>query len=143
MQNKRKDEFYSDALLPLGICAGGGLLFLTLLAILCSESGADGNANLLQIAWKLTGKIGSGSVSISEVHLNAGEIEVDVQTEQVQISFTVKANIYDINADGVVSLLDMTRAQRYFGEDYPEADLNGDHTVDVQDLILILMNFTA
>ena len=114
-----------------------------LLAILCSESGADGNANLLQIAWKLTGKIGSGSVSISEVHLNAGEIEVDVQTEQVQISFTVKANIYDINADGVVSLLDMTRAQRYFGEENPEADLNGDHTVDVQDLILILMNFTA
>lgn len=34
MQNKRKDEFYSDALLPLGICAGGGTLFLALLCIL-------------------------------------------------------------------------------------------------------------
>ena len=34
MQNKRKDEFLSDAMLPLGILAGGGVLFLVLLCVL-------------------------------------------------------------------------------------------------------------
>ncbi len=35
MQNKRKDEFHSDAMLPLGLCAAMGVLFL---ALLCAMS---------------------------------------------------------------------------------------------------------
>ncbi|MBQ7338171.1 MAG: DHH family phosphoesterase [Clostridia bacterium] len=41
MQNKRKDEFHSDAMLPLGICAGGGALFLSLLCTISYSSSAE------------------------------------------------------------------------------------------------------
>jgi len=50
-------------------------------------------------------------------------------------------NPYDVNGDGVVNQLDMTRAQRFFGTNTPKADINGDGTVNIADLILIMMNF--
>ena len=34
MQNKRKDEFHSDAMLPLGVCAAAGGVFLALVCVL-------------------------------------------------------------------------------------------------------------
>ena len=55
---------------------------------------------------------------------------------------------YDVNEDGVVNLLDITRSQRYYGMRegdqgwYARADVNSDGTVDVSDLILILNNFS-
>ena len=48
----------------------------------------------------------------------------------------------DVNRDGVVDLLDVTRAQRYFGTDDPTCDVDGSGTVDVADLIMIMNNYT-
>ena len=48
---------------------------------------------------------------------------------------------FDVNGDGVVNLLDMTRAQRWYDTDNAEADVNDDGTVDIEDLILIFKNF--
>ena len=59
----------------------------------------------------------------------------------------LKFKLHDVNQDGVVDLLDVTRAQRYYGlsegdEGWnPNADINGDGTVNIADLILILNNF--
>jgi PAS domain-containing protein len=41
MQNKRKDEFFSDAILPIGICAGGGAVFLALACVLIYSPAHD------------------------------------------------------------------------------------------------------
>ena len=42
----------------------------------------------------------------------------------------------------MVDLLDVTRAQRYFGTDDPTCDVDGSGTVDVADLIMIMNNYT-
>ena len=49
---------------------------------------------------------------------------------------------YDVNRDGVVNQLDITRVQRYYGEYDPICDVNGDGIVDINDLILVLNNFS-
>ena len=51
-------------------------------------------------------------------------------------------SIYDTNRDGVVDQLDITRVQRYYGVYDPICDVNGDGTVDINDLILVLNNFS-
>ena len=48
-----------------------------------------------------------------------------------------------MNKDGVVNLLDMTRAQRYYGSFHPDADVNDDNKVDIDDLILIFNNYSG
>jgi hypothetical protein len=51
-------------------------------------------------------------------------------------------SICDVNRDGVVDQLDVTRAQRYYGTADSVCDVNGDGTVDIEDLILILNHTT-
>ncbi len=46
---------------------------------------------------------------------------------------------FDINDDGIINQLDLTRAQRFYGKAYPAADLDGDGTVTILDLIQILI----
>ncbi len=50
---------------------------------------------------------------------------------------------YDVNCDGVVDQLDMTRAQRYYLKQNPRCDLDGDGWVRISDFILIMLNYTA
>jgi len=54
---------------------------------------------------------------------------------------TLELNIYDVNNDGVVNLLDVTRAQRWFGTTDPRGDITGDGWVTIEDLILIMQQF--
>ncbi|MCD7948325.1 MAG: fibronectin type III domain-containing protein [Oscillospiraceae bacterium] len=59
--------------------------------------------------------------------------------------------LYDLNSDGVVDLLDLAMAQKYYwaSEDSANwdaakiADVNGDGAVDMVDLLAIYANFTA
>ena len=52
-------------------------------------------------------------------------------------------SIYDVNHDGAVNQLDLTRAQRNYGRYDPLSDINGDGTVNISDLILIMNNYDS
>ena len=54
----------------------------------------------------------------------------------------VKYSVYDVNQDGTVNQLDITRAQRSFGGNDALADVNDDGTVDITDFVLILNNYS-
>ena len=47
---------------------------------------------------------------------------------------------YDLTADGVVNILDLTFVASHFGESDADADVNGDGTVDILDLVLVAQN---
>ncbi len=110
---------------------------------------------LMTVTAKTTGKPGNATVSILETseataYLDDGtECFVELALgEDASVTTEVKFNPYDVNRDGVVNLLDITRAQRCYGEDSTgpnwneDADVNGDDMVNINDLILILNNYT-
>ena len=93
----------------------------------CNNAGATGDGEILTIALS--------------AYLDEGETYVDVNLDNAAIDIEVRFNIYDVNRDGIVDQLDMTRAQRYYGTDFADADVNCDGSVDIDDLILILINY--
>ena len=50
-------------------------------------------------------------------------------------------NPYDVNADGVVNILDLTFVASRFGASDPKADVNDDGIVNILDLVRIAQNF--
>ena len=50
---------------------------------------------------------------------------------------------YDVNADGVVNILDLTFVAARLGEMDPEADVTGDGIVNILDLVRIAGNFSS
>jgi hypothetical protein len=71
-----------------------------------------------------------------------GEKFVEVDLTAASAATTVKRDVYDVNRDGVVDQLDLTRAQRWYGSQDVLCDVNGDKEVNVTDLILILNHYT-
>ncbi len=66
---------------------------------------------------------------------------------KAQIQMSLKKSSCDVNADGVVDLLDITYCQKQFyrmGEksidwnDFKHCDLDGNGLIDIEDLIIIL-----
>ena len=111
----------------------------------CNNAGATGDGEILTIALKPNEVAGNASVVVKAATLSAyldeGETYVDVNLDNAAIDIEVRFNIYDVNRDGIVDQLDMTRAQRYYGTDFADADVNCDGSVDIDDLILILINY--
>ena len=114
--------------------------------------GANGDGDILTITADPAEVDGDVTVKITEAELVAylgdGETFVTADLSAATVTITVKSKSFDVNRDGVIDQRDMTRAQRYFGTT-PEsanwnadADVNGDKTVDVADLVLILNNFS-
>jgi len=112
---------------------------------LANLAGAQGEGDLMTITTKPTGEGGTCTVAVTGVTLSAydgeGEVYVNAIYEDAQITTNVIFNACDVNRDGVVNQLDLTRAQRHFGTEHPDADVNDDGTVDIADLILILNNY--
>jgi len=115
-------------------------------------AGADGEGVLVTVTATPNGSEGEATAAVTEASLTAyegeGETWVNVKLDNASVTTVIKAySIFDVNRDGVVDQLDMTRAQRYFGLKagdegwYEYADVNTDDTVDINDLILILANF--
>ena len=48
---------------------------------------------------------------------------------------------YDVNADGIVNILDLVFVASQFGQTDPKADVNDDGTVNILDLTLVAQNF--
>ena len=60
----------------------------------------------------------------------------------VSTNLPTEPNPYDVNADGVVNILDLTFVAARFGEIDSEADVTGDGIVNILDLVRIAQNLT-
>ena len=69
------------------------------------------------------------------------ETAQDIIFELVSFNLITTENPYDVNADGIVNILDLTFVASRLGQDDPKADVNGDDTVNILDLVLIAQNF--
>ena len=65
----------------------------------------------------------------------------DIVFELVKSNLLPATRLYDVNADGVVNILDLTFVGSRFESTDAEADVNGDGTVNILDLILVAQNF--
>ena len=80
--------------------------------------------------------------AVVSAYAGSGETYVNVILGKTEVATEVDYLLYDVNHDGVVNQLDLTRAQRYYGTDNAICDVNKDGTVDINDIILILNNYT-
>jgi hypothetical protein len=117
------------------------------MTVVLIHENANGEGDLFTVTAGLTGERGEGTVTVTDAVfsyiLGAEECFAETVLTDATVTTEFAGNPYDLNRDGVVDLLDVTRAQRYYGSDaYPEADFNGTDGVDISDLITILNNFT-
>jgi len=103
-----------------------------------------GESDLMTLSVK-PAAAGAATVKVTEAVLSAtvGDTEVfgTADLTAAIAETTLELNIYDVNNDGVVNLLDVTRAQRWFGTTDPRGDITGDGWVTIEDLILIMQQF--
>ena len=107
---------------------------------------------MVKLTGATTGKTGTASVKLTgadlSVYVGEGEAFVAAVMGTVEVKTEINYSIYDVNQDGKVDQLDITRAQRCYGKNAGDegwntlADVNKDGTVDINDLILILNNYS-
>jgi hypothetical protein len=113
--------------------------------VMGNNTGVTGEAVIATVTGETTGKIGTVSVAVTEAVLSAfaGQTETFVNAVLGEAAVTeVKYSTYDVNQDGTVNQLDITRAQRAYGTADELADVNDDGDVNITDLILILNNYS-
>ena len=69
------------------------------------------------------------------------QTDQDIVFELISSSLIVNKQPYDVNADGVVNILDLTFVASRFGQTDPKADVNADGTVNILDLTLVAQSF--
>ena len=69
------------------------------------------------------------------------ETSQDIVFELTSFTLVTPEKPYDVNADGVINILDLTFVAAHFGGTNAEADVNGDGTVNILDLTLVAQNF--
>ncbi|MXY99434.1 hypothetical protein F4Y93_01840 [Candidatus Poribacteria bacterium] len=69
------------------------------------------------------------------------ETSQDIIFELTGFTLVTPEKPYDVNADGVIDILDLTFVATHFGGTHSEADVNGDGTVNILDLTLVAQNF--
>jgi len=116
-------------------------------AVLCNNEGVTGEADIANVVVTTTGKTGTVTVALTEAVLSAyngadNEAFVKAVLDGAEVETAVTYSKYDVNQDGTVNQLDITRAQRFFGGENDLADVNDDGAVDVTDFILILNNYS-
>jgi len=115
-----------------------------LTVVMGNVNGVNGDAVIATVTGTVE-KIGAATVEVVEATLSAyvGEGETFVNAIIGAAGVTeVKYSVYDVNQDGTVNQLDITRAQRFFGKSDDLADVNDDGTVDITDFVLILNNYS-
>ncbi len=92
-------------------------------------------------------EVGAASVELTEAVLSAyfgtGETFVNVVLGETLVETEVNYHPCDVNRDGVVDQLDITRAQRFFGTADEVCDVTADGIVNTADMIMILNNYIA
>ena len=115
-----------------------------LTVVMGNVNGVNGDAVIATVTGTVE-KIGAATVEVTEATLSAyvGEGETFVNAILGAAGETaVVYSPYDVNQDGTVNQLDITRAQRSFGKSDDLADVNDDGTVDITDFVLILNNYS-
>ena len=106
----------------------------------------DQPADILAVTFTVQNKAGSADVALVKALLSGyvgeGEQYLTPAYRNASVTTAVKYRLYDVNRDGVVNQLDITRAQRYFGKADPICDVDGDGEVGIGDMILIANNYT-
>ena len=119
--------------------------------VLANNEGMSGSGELLAVTAKTTGTVGSASVELTDAVLSAytGETEAFVEAALGEAAVTkIDYSLYDVNQDGTVNQLDITRTQRAYGAVEGDtnwnarADVNRDGLVDINDLILIMNHYS-
>ena len=115
-------------------------------AVLYNLEGTDGAADIAAVTAPVPAKVGEVSVVLAEAVLSAyvgnSEAFIDAIVTAGEAVTNVTYSTYDVNQDGVVNQLDITRAQRFFGKADDLADVDGSGEVDITDLVLILNNYS-
>lgn len=115
--------------------------------VAANNDGANGDGEILTITAKILEKAGTATVAVTSAEMGAylgedDETLVQADLSAASVTTVVEYNVYDVNKDGEVNLLDIARAQRYYGSYHADADVNKDNAVDIDDLIRILNNYT-
>ena len=109
-------------------------------------AGLTGDGVMATVSGGITGKPGTASVTVTQAVLSAyagdSETFVAANLDNASARTEIDYSVYDVNRDGVVNQLDLTRAQRYYGSDDEICDVDNNGTVDIADLILILNNYS-
>lgn len=117
-----------------------------LTAVIGNNAGLTGDGVIAVLSAKTTGKAGTARVELTKAELSAylgeGEGFANVIYGVTAVETKIDYSLYDVNRDGVVNQLDITRAQRVYGQTDAVCDVNRDGIVDISDLILILNNYT-
>lgn len=96
----------------------------------------------IRILTKTTAAFGSSrSTSYQWLAPDIGPVKFetgqDIVFELVSYTLVTPEKPYDINEDGVVSILDLTFVASRLGQDDPKADVNSDGIVNILDLVLV------
>ena len=123
-----------------------------LTALLGNNAGVTGDADIAQVVCKPNGKPAALTVTVKKATLSSydgeGETFVNALLTNASVTTQVDYSVYDVNQDGTVNQLDITRAQRAYGAVPGDAnwnvraDVNKDSVVDINDLILVLNNYS-
>ena len=111
-----------------------------------TPAGTFENCLKIKIRTKTTAAVGSSrSTSYQWLAPDLGpvkfETDQDIVFELTSFDLVTPENPYDVNADGVVNILDLTFVASRFGETDPEADVNDDGIVNILDLVRVAQNF--
>ncbi len=119
----------------------------TLKAILGNNAGMNGEGVIATLTAATTGEVGTASVALTQADLSAyvgeGETFANVILGTAAVETVINYHPCDVNQDGKVNQLDITRAQRFFGTADEICDVNADGVVNTADMILILNNYTV
>ncbi len=115
-------------------------------AVLYTLEGISGDADIATVVTDIDW-VGAAGVELTEAVMSAylGDAETFVTAAcgETVVETVIDFHPCDVNQDGVVNQLDITRAQRFFGIADEICDVTGDGTVNTADLIMILNNYTA
>jgi hypothetical protein len=120
---------------------------------LINAAGTGGDSDFLKMAYNVKeGIVGVSGVTLRYVELSyeGFTIPSEISVASAATTFSKYYSRYDLNKDGTVNLNDITYALMYFmvgtgepgWEKAEAADFNGDGCITVEDLVLILANYT-
>ena len=110
-----------------------------LTAALFSEGGVTGTGTLLSVTF-LAKTGGESQIDLRDFQLGSSTGEIIPAGVQNFILTVESQPLWDVNADGQVSVLDLILVAQHFGGDAsanPQADVNRDGVINIQDLLIV------